>query len=88
MPESPSELNNDKSLEPAEQEVRKQRFQELAELHRLLETEMGKLIAEEGVLIAKNSEDETDFIRLQEINRREVEIIDEQKEIVEAMARL
>jgi hypothetical protein len=88
MPETPSEFNNDQSFEPAEQEARKQQFQKLAEQHRLLEDEMENLIAEEETLIGKNSEDETDFVRLQEINRREIEIVEEEKGIVEAMAQL
>jgi hypothetical protein len=88
MPESPRKSNHENSFEPAGQEVRKQRFQALAEQHDLLDTEMGKLIAEEWSLIAKNGEDEADFLRLQEINRREIEIIEMQKEIIEGMARL
>ena len=86
MLETPKEFNNNESLRPAEEKSAKQDLMELVERHTLLDNEMGNLIAEEGSLIAKNSEDDADDKRLQEINRREIDILEEERRIVEAMS--
>jgi tRNA G18 (ribose-2'-O)-methylase SpoU len=86
MLETPKEFNNNELPGSVENESKKQRRRELVERHALLDNEMGNLIAEEGALIAKNSEDDADDKRLQEINRREIDILEEERRIVEAMS--
>jgi hypothetical protein len=88
MQEAPEHFNGNELAEPVENESNKQRLRELVERHALLDNEMGDLIAEEGSLIAKNGEDDADEKRLQEINRREIEILEEENRIVETMGHL
>jgi hypothetical protein len=88
MEEMPKEEKTNQSSECGEQEVKKQRIRGLVEQHNLLDDEMVNLIAEEGAIITKNSDNEAAYTRLQEISRREIEVIEKEREIVDAMAHL
>ncbi len=88
MPETPKEFNISQHPESTEQEIRKQHIHELFERHTLLAKELKEFIEQEGNLIAANRDDEASYKRLDEIYRRERELIEKQGEIEKEMAEL
>ena len=88
MPETPKEFNASQHQESTEQEAREQNVHELFERHTLLANELKELVGEEGILIAANRNDKASYKRLDEINRRERELIEKQGEIEKEMADL
>ncbi len=88
MQEGPEGLNGPHSLNSSEIEAQRKQSHELVEEHRLLDDELRRLVSEEATLIAKNGAEEASFARLEEIAKREMEIIIRQKDIIDEMALL
>lgn len=88
MQEGREEFIGAHSFNSAEQEAARRRIQELIEEHNVLNDELRHLISEEGVLIAKNSAEEVDYVRIEKISKCEIEIVNQQKEIIDEITRL
>jgi acetolactate synthase small subunit len=86
MQEGSEGLTGARSLSSSEIETLHKQGHELVEEHNVLDDELRRLVSEEATLIAKNSAEEASFTRMEEITKREMEIIIRQKEIIDEMA--
>lgn len=87
MQEGPEGLTGAHSSNSSEQEIARQRIRELIQEHKVLNDELKRLISEEGNLVAKSSAEEIAFAHMEQITKREFEIIDKQKEIIDEITR-
>ena len=88
MEERREQIIDAHSFSAAEQEAVHQRIRELIDEHNVIGDELRRLVSEEGSLVAKDNVEDADYVRIDEINKREIEIINKQTEIIDEMSRL
>lgn len=88
MQERPEDVRSATSFTSPEQEPAEQRIQELIHEHNVLGEELRHLISEEDGLIRNGVAGETDFVRMEQIGEREMQVLGRQIEIIDEMRHL